>query len=50
MIDIEVDLESDRWHATLNLRYKRKSMVDFTESITGVIRAVPGGSRILLHS
>lgn len=49
-IDIEEDLENDSCQATLHLRYKRKSMVAFTESITGVIRVVPGVSRISFQS
>lgn len=49
-IDIEEDLENDRCHATLHLRYKRKSMVAFTGSIAGVIRVVPGVSRISFRS
>lgn len=49
-IDIDEDLESDRCNVTLHLRYKRKSMVAFTDTITGVIRAVPGVSRISFKS
>lgn len=49
-IDIDEDLENDRSQVTLHLRYKRKSMVAFTDSITGVIRAVPGVSRISFKS
>jgi putative Mg2+ transporter-C (MgtC) family protein len=49
-IDIEEDLENDRCLATLHLRYKRKSMVAFTESIAGVIRVVPGVSGISFQS
>jgi putative Mg2+ transporter-C (MgtC) family protein len=49
-IDIEEDLQSDRCQVTIHLRYKRKSMVAFTDTITGVIRAVPGVSRISFKS
>ena len=48
-IDME-DLEVDRCQVTLHLRYKRKSMVAFTESITGAIREVPGVRRITFES
>ncbi len=49
-IDIEEDLGKDHCQVTLHLRYKRKSMVAFTESITGAIREVPGVSRISFQS
>jgi len=49
-IDIDEDLESDRCQVTMHLRYKRKSMVAFTDTITGVIREVPGVSRISFKS
>ena len=49
-IDIDEDLENNRCQVTLHLGYKRKSMVAFTDTITGVIRAVPGVSRISFKS
>ena len=49
-IDIDEDLVNGRSQVTLHLRYKRKSMVAFTDSITDVIRAVPGVSRISFKS
>ncbi len=49
-IDIDEDLEGDLCQVTLHLRYKRKGMVAFTDTITGVIRAVPGVSRISFKS
>ncbi len=49
-IDIDEDLVHDSCLATFHLRYKRKGMVVFTESITAVTRAVPGVSRITFAS
>jgi uncharacterized membrane protein YhiD involved in acid resistance len=49
-IDIAEDLENDRCEVTFHLRYKRKSMVKFTEAIRQVIRAVPGVRRISFDS
>ena len=49
-IDIDEDLEKDLCQVTMHLRYKRKSMVAFTDTITAVIRSVPGVSRISFKS
>ncbi|MES2441021.1 MAG: MgtC/SapB family protein [Verrucomicrobiota bacterium] len=49
-IDIDEDLEADRCHVILHLRYKRKSMVKFTEVVSAMIRDVPGVSRITFKS
>lgn len=49
-IDIDEDMEGDQCRVTFHLRYKRKGMVAFTDSITAVIRAVPGVSRISFKS
>jgi hypothetical protein len=49
-IDIEEDLGKDHCQVTLHLGYKRKSMGAFTEAITGVVREVPGVSRISFQS
>ncbi len=49
-IDREEDLNGDRCDVTLHLRYKRKGMVAFSDSVIGAIRAVPGVSRISFQS
>ncbi len=49
-IDIDEDLQGDRCQVTLHLRYKRKGMAKFADAITGVIREVPGVSRISFKS
>ena len=49
-IDIHENLESDQCRVVMHLRYKRKSMAAFTDTITGVIRKVPGVSRISFES
>lgn len=49
-IDIVEDLKSENRHATFHLGYKRQDMVAFTSSITGVIRVLPGVSRISFQS
>lgn len=49
-IDLEEDLEAGRCHATFHLRYKRRGTVVFSDTITGVIRAVPGVNKISFQS
>ena len=49
-IDIEEDLEAGRCHATFHLRYKRRGTIVFSDTITGVIRVVPGVKRISFQS
>ena len=49
-IDIDENMEGDQCRVTLHLRYKRKGMVAFADSITTVVRAVPGVSRISFNS
>ena len=49
-IDIEEDLDAGCCHATLHLRYKRRGTVVFSDTITGVIRALPGVRKISFTS
>ncbi len=49
-IDIEEDLEASTCHATFHLRYKRKGTIVFSDTITGVIRKLPGIRRISFQS
>lgn len=49
-VDLEEDLENDRCLVVLHVRYKRKSMVEFTKAITGLIREVPGVLKISIKS
>ncbi len=49
-IDVEEDFANDLCHVTLHLRYKRKSMVTFTDEITRTVRKVEGVGRISWRS
>lgn len=49
-VDVEEDLENDLSHVVLRLRYKRASMVDFTRTIMGLVREVPGVLKISIKS
>jgi putative Mg2+ transporter-C (MgtC) family protein len=49
-IDVEEDLEKRRCQATFHLRYKRRGMVAFSDSITESVRKIPGVSRITFKS
>ena len=49
-IDIEEDLEAGHCQATFHLRYKRRGTVAFSDSITSVLRGLPGVSRISFQS
>lgn len=49
-IDLEEDLDANLLRVTLHLRYKRQGMVEFSEAITTIIRALPGVKRIAFQS
>ena len=49
-IDIEEHLETGRCDATFHLRYKRRGVVAFSDTITGAVRALPGVIRISFQS